>query len=292
MYLIKILIFTILSASSFASKQHKCPKEYIPIQEKDSFFCVARYEMRNIKGKPTSTHEGLPEVYITRNMAKKKCQSLGKGYYLINSHEWDIIAHKINYHYKSFSAVPKGHSGSTPFFRLSGKSSYCYNKKKDHYYECFEKAKSRKIEISKHTHIYDFYGNVAEWVDSPLYDIKSSKLEEMVEYNFDHSNEKYYIDFYNDTVPIPIMRGGSYSNKILSEIHTPFYLEMVCRQSHRHLDVGYRCIYSEDKKRKVFNNSEVVTITLEKDLKIDNEHAQENQFAYQEKIYGKNVRQA
>jgi hypothetical protein len=155
-----------------------CPSNYIRVSyDKKMFdppimkdFCVAKFEMKDVSGTPTSQASGLPWL-VTRPQAKSHCQSLGPKYDLISNQEWMTIARDIELTKENWSSgtvgvgmVNRGHSDNIPPNVLSIIDT------NDSYDQTLDSIMSNGEQKRTHTLsngevIWDFSGNSWEWVD-------------------------------------------------------------------------------------------------------------------------------
>ena len=154
-----------------------CPDGYIRVPAIEPYtirsFCVAKYEMKNVGGVATSKAEGAPWVNITRDEARAKCATLGTGYSLITNAQWQTIARNIEQVAANWSgravgsgALNRGHSDSSPNSSLPASTDddqACH--------QTGQTCSSTTWHSQKRTHvllngevIWDFSGNVAEWI--------------------------------------------------------------------------------------------------------------------------------
>lgn len=158
-----------------------CPEGYIRIPALEPYttqsFCVAKYEMkRETSGYSffaASQAEGTPWINIDRNEAHSECQRLGSSYSLISNAQWQTIARNIEQVAANWSGgavgvgqLNHGHSDNDPASPLAAIS--------DDNQPCFQTRQSCSASIwqsQKRTHvlstgetIWDFAGNVVEWV--------------------------------------------------------------------------------------------------------------------------------
>lgn len=86
--------------SSFSSFALTCPNGFISVPHlapyTSSDFCVMKYEAKDDGNKkPTSKASGVPWMLIDRANAREKCKLLGSGYDLISNDQWQTIARNI-----------------------------------------------------------------------------------------------------------------------------------------------------------------------------------------------------
>lgn len=165
--------------SGSAAPTPTCPTNYIKVSGNGSLgtddFCVAKFEMRNVSGVATSQSANSPWVSIDAYTAKAECQNLGTDYDLISNPEWLTIAYEIEQNSSNWSGgsvgngmIPRGHSDNTPSSALDISST------SDLYDQTGNTAgdavgggweQKRVHYLSDSSEIWDFSGNVAEWVD-------------------------------------------------------------------------------------------------------------------------------
>ncbi len=167
----------------------ECPTNYVPIQAlapyTTSFFCVAKYEMKNVGGVATSQASGTPWVSIPRGTlpttaggAWKACRDLGhssgSGYDLISNAQWQTIARNLEGVGLNWSSgtvgdsggMSRGHSDNSPGNSLAasaddndsctGTGQTC---------DLATWSDQRRVHrLSSGSYLWDIAGNVWEWV--------------------------------------------------------------------------------------------------------------------------------
>lgn len=155
-----------------------CPTNYIGVPADPDymvrFFCVAKYEMKNDGyGMPTSVAAGTPWVSKTRGSSRDSCANLGAKYELISNAQWQAIARNITLTASNWSTgtassgeLNRGHSDNTPAAALAavtddndpcnGTGQTCSSTTWD--------SQRRTHKLSNGNVIWDFAGNVTEWV--------------------------------------------------------------------------------------------------------------------------------
>ena len=156
-----------------------CPNGFIGVPLLSGYttrsFCVSKYEMKSNGNNDTVSEPGsLPYVNLDREEAISRCLSMGPGHDLIANDEWQTMARNIegvssNWEggvIGSLGGINQGHSDSSPMSSLEaspsddlpciGTQSICdgqtwSNQKRTH-------------KLSNGETIWDFSGNVWEWV--------------------------------------------------------------------------------------------------------------------------------
>lgn len=116
-----------------------------------------------------SAKEGVPWRNVTFNVAKKACEDLGEGYGLINNKEWMTIANDLEGVGENWTggkvgegSLIKGHSDGSP-------DEPCDNTTENVGEACDKKggdpAERRVFKLSNGNTLWDFSGNLWEWVD-------------------------------------------------------------------------------------------------------------------------------
>ena len=155
-----------------------CPTNYIGVPANPDymvrFFCVAKYEMKNDGyGMPTSVATGTPWVSISRDSARESCMNLGANYNLISNSQWQTIARDITLTASNWSTgtaysgeLNRGHSDNSPANAIAavtddndpcnGTGQACTSTTWN--------SQRRAHKLSNGNVIWDFAGNVTEWV--------------------------------------------------------------------------------------------------------------------------------
>lgn len=169
--LILTLIFALPALEANAALT--CPVNYILVDSSDPTlpsFCVAKFEMKNVGGVARSQADGLPWASLDRFQAVAACEALGADYKLISNSHWQLVATAIENTPANWSggavgsgAVNSGHSDQNPYMTLAAST--------DDALGCFGKScSSGSWDLQRRTHalphgvIWDFSGNVTEWV--------------------------------------------------------------------------------------------------------------------------------
>lgn len=155
-----------------------CPTNYIAVPANSAVgtngdFCVAKYEMKNNSGIATSQMAFTPWVSIDQPTARTNCSALGTGYHLITNPEWMTIARSIELTAVNWSggavysgALNKGHTDSSPLSALDASvdNDGCFGTGQTCSDTVWD-SQRRTFTLSNGEVIWDFAGNVWEWVD-------------------------------------------------------------------------------------------------------------------------------
>jgi len=127
-----------------------------------SDFYVMKYEAKNINSKPVSQEAVKPWVDIYFNVAKDACVSLGSGYHLLTTAERITIARSIESTPASWTGEDVG-SGMVKRGNVGINDDGSYDGANPEY----GTGRNTKAELtlSNGETIWDFSGNVEEWVD-------------------------------------------------------------------------------------------------------------------------------
>ncbi len=170
-----------LSGGTASHPASGCPTGYIVVPGDAAYgttdFCVMKYEAKSSAGGKgvESRATDVPLRYtITWANAVAACRNLGPGYALINNNEWMTIASNIANVASNWSddsvgsgALNRGHTDGTPADALaastdtdacSGTGQTCSDTVWD--------SQRRTHKLSNSADIWDFSGNVLEWVDT------------------------------------------------------------------------------------------------------------------------------
>lgn len=156
-----------------------CPADYLFVNANNSLgtndFCVAKFEMKNAGGVASSQASLTPWTNISAVDAKSECQSLGLKYDLISNSEWLAIAQQIEENPSNWSGgaigsgmIHRGHSDRDPEMALDVSNDSDFydqtnNSSGDTVGDGWEQARTHML--LNGDIIWDFGGNVAEWVD-------------------------------------------------------------------------------------------------------------------------------
>lgn len=158
-----------------------CPTNYVLVPKligyTTSDFCVAKYEMKlsTVTGEAVSQAAGAPYASISRDNAINACRSRGGGYELINNDQWQTIAKNIAGVAVNWSSgtvyvgsLNKGHSDGTPASAqvASVDTDPCYLTGQTCSTAVWN-SQRRTFVLSTGEVLWDFVGNVSEWVINP-----------------------------------------------------------------------------------------------------------------------------
>lgn len=153
------------------------------------YFCLSTFEMK-IKNEdngntyyikrdiPESRPEGTPWVNINRDQAIAECQSLGVGYDLISNDEWQATAKNLESNPKNWTSgevgkqmMYRGHSdypeeGSLAVSDITDPYNGTNNTENEIWGE--GKEQRRTLYLSDGQVLWDFAGNVREWVKDSI----------------------------------------------------------------------------------------------------------------------------
>lgn len=172
------------SMKAFTSGENKflnfpCPANFVHVKGNPVFgtdnFCVMKYEARNSSGTATSQTADTPWVFINASDAKAKCQYLGAAYDLISNPEWMTIARDIEGVDSNWSSgssglgqLARGHtdsSSASPLGVSNPADPYSDTGNNSGQIPGSGSEQKRTLKLSTGEEIWDFSGNVAEWVD-------------------------------------------------------------------------------------------------------------------------------
>lgn len=163
-----------------------CPSGYVAVPAVSGYtstaLCVGKYEAQIVGGKAIS-QAGLPSVVRKRSDAAAACSALGSKYALITNAQWQAVARNIESVSQNWSgssvgngALSLGHCDMDPddYIASGSDSNGCVNTNDP---DCGENSwyfQKRTFKLSNGQIIWDFAGNLSEWVsDLPVADISS-----------------------------------------------------------------------------------------------------------------------
>ena len=166
-----------------------CPSGMIPVPaspaDGTNGFCVDKYEAQSSSGNEVSVSGGSPWVSITQTSARAECIRAGK--HLITEKEWLAIAHNVenvgfnwNGGVAGTNQMSDGHSDNVPASALAtaADASACSGTGQSCDLSTWD-SQRRVYKLSNDQYIWDFAGNVWEWVDQTVtndYPIVNSAL--------------------------------------------------------------------------------------------------------------------
>jgi hypothetical protein len=161
-----------------------CPTGFIAIEGNGILgtvdFCVMKFEAKDSAGTPTSQAGGVPWGNLTAGNAQLECESMSEGgfggtFTLISNSEWMTIARDIEETASNWSSgtigtgqIPRGHSDSSPAIYLEVSNILdSYNETGNNSGQAVGSGweQKRTHTLSNKLEIWDFSGNVFEWVD-------------------------------------------------------------------------------------------------------------------------------
>jgi hypothetical protein len=162
---------------------YECPSGYIPVPKNSSLgvetFCVMQFEARNNGfGIPESQSTGTPWVNMNQANVKTLCNSIGANYDLISNPEWMTIAYEIEKTAQNWSnsivgsgMLNRGHSDGNPLSALTiANINDPYDGTGNNSSQAVNAGweQKRTHTLSNGETIWDFSGNVFEWIDWTL----------------------------------------------------------------------------------------------------------------------------
>jgi hypothetical protein len=169
------------SLATLAYTKLACPAGFIAAIAKSTLgvtndFCVMKYEAKDVGGIATSQPAGFPWTTINQPTAAAKCAALGANFDLISNPEWMAIAHNIEANGVNWTgasvaqgALFRGHADAIPNNALDVTDvNNPWDGTADIPTDTFGKAQKRTFYLSNGEEIWDFSGNLWEWVDWTL----------------------------------------------------------------------------------------------------------------------------
>lgn len=214
---------------------------------------------------PGSRESGLPWRMIGIDGAKSACRSLGEGFDLISNREWILLAEDIEKQSENWSS---GVVGSGCLYRgNNGVNDVCgYEQGSLDYGDPAFRNLKATFKLSNGNKIYDFAGNVAEWVswgnegDLTVDNFNCSDPWSEITINF-CNGEINAIEFlprnpagisdllYNSDYGLGqleggngnvLARGGSLTHGLYAGIYSGSFSHL---QSSASADIGFRCVF-------------------------------------------------
>jgi hypothetical protein len=156
----------------------ECPTNYVPVPAlapyTTNIFCVAKYEMKNVGGFATSVAAGKPWISVDRDASITACANLGTGFSLISNAQWQTIARNLEGVGFNWSAgtvgnaggMSRGHSDNSPMDILpavTDDNDSCSGTEQTCSLSSWNDQR-RVQKLASGFYIWDFSGNVLEWV--------------------------------------------------------------------------------------------------------------------------------
>ena len=162
-----------------------CPTGFIPVVGNSTLgvddFCVQQFEAKNVNGVPVSQAEGTPWVRISAHSAFSACATMNEtgfpgSFALISNPEWMTIARHIETEPSNWSGgsvgqgmIFRGHSDADPSMSLAVSDTndpYIGTGNDSGQGEGTGWEQGRRHTLAQNNaRIWDFAGNVYEWVD-------------------------------------------------------------------------------------------------------------------------------
>lgn len=168
------------SASATFTINLNCPTGFIEIPGNASLgtrnFCVMQFEAKNNSG-AKSEPAGVPWANISITNAEAACVALGANHHLISNPEWMTIARNIESVSTNWMSGVVGVGGMFMGHSQSGASELSITNINDFYDQTGNSASDaagsgleqrRIMNLSNGKVIWDFAGNIEEWVDAEL----------------------------------------------------------------------------------------------------------------------------
>jgi len=251
-----------------------CPKNYVYVPAMppytDQNFCVMKYEAKLSANIAISRPEGLPATSIPRgfgpatlNSAWKACRDNGEKYDLISNAQWQTIARNIasvGWNWSTGVAysgeLNRGHSDNAPTGGQAASpidTNGCFNTGTT----CTGwNAQLRTNRLSNGSIIWDFGGNVAEWVKDIFHEGYGSTSYVAQYLATDPQQAKYgasgacatpstspycgYGHAYVDVFGVELARGGGAADNLAAGVFAA-YTQGVPNTGYS--NIGFRCVY-------------------------------------------------
>ena len=249
----------------------QCPSGYIFVPKNTTYtvvdFCVAKYEMKNDHGFAVSTASG--NLYSGINLANSKsaCQNMGAGYDLISNKQWQTIARNIAGVASNWSTgvvasgyLNQGHTDNSPSYPLvavtddndacNGTGQTCSSTVWD--------SQRRTHTLSNGNVIWDFAGNIWEWVTNDNYAsngadgyISSMNGADIRQTRYGAASGTICASpltspycgmgygYFNYSAGA-FTRGGNWGNGVYAGV---FHADLSNPPSNRYPDIGFRCVF-------------------------------------------------
>ena len=274
-----------ISNSALVTFDYICPSGYISISGDASLgvsgFCVMEFEAKNVASVPTSQALLSPWNNMTMPEAKSSCEALGSKYALISNPEWMTIARGIETNALNWSGgsvntglLNSGHSDSiTPndFLTVTNIADP-YNGTGNSSLDLpgFGWEQKRTHTVLNGNIIWDFAGNVNEWIDWTITPTNKAykasdgaPLVTPIEFlsldTFITSTSEMFLNSWQATNPLLTStarigcytagsnlsggyarRGGMWSSQTNAGIYA---LDLSSTMTSAYNDTGFRCVY-------------------------------------------------
>jgi hypothetical protein len=197
-----------------------------PLVGTNNDFCVAKYEMKDVAGVPTSQPSLTPWTNISQEQAISHCSSLGPNYHLITNEEWMTVARSIETNPVNYSTNANSFNRGNAYVGGALKEA---SSDDDPCHGTSASCSDTLWNVQKRTHtlssggvIWDISGNGWEWVNTIVTD-KPSKVDSFVEVNapfptanFPATSYKSLDETLNSTHGIGKFFGGTSPNGAVS----------------------------------------------------------------------------
>lgn len=257
------------SSNSSSWTPLSCPAAYVRVPADGQYverdFCMAKFEMKNVSGVPTSQASNSPWNSISPTSAISECVSLGSDYNLISNSQWQAVARNIESVAQNWSgsavgsgSLNRGHSDNSTSSALvastndnnacTGTGNTCSS--------TVWHSQRRTHVLSNGEVIWDFAGNYWEWTRdtvtalavSPSVGGSTQELNNLSAHNrtlFAPSELSWTSSHgigrvYSDGTSGYVLRGGDYNDGNISGIYA------VRVRSSAHNVATFRCVYEPD----------------------------------------------
>ncbi len=259
-----------------------CPTGWIKVPGDSAYgtndFCVMKYEAKNVSSVATSQAANTPWSTITQTAAITACRALGTGYDLISNGQWMTIGANVAARASNWTTgtvgsgdLFAGHNDNSPTSSCAASSndSLFYVESNCTNVSTGDTTEQRRTHtLSNGEVIWDFSGNVSEWViymnrgDKPSpgaawrqYTLAAVKtgttttpIKDLVPTN---AVKSFWLDTWNSTQSIGqfypgandaggvLHRGGAWSNTVNAGV---FSANLGNDTSYSNALVGFRCV--------------------------------------------------
>lgn len=261
--------------------QNTCPANFVLVTGNATFgttdFCISKYEAKQVNGLPESLPANTPWVSLTRDQAKAACTAKGSAYALVDNDHWMTIARDIEattWNYggdatifeDGWSRGVTNNSGTTGLAAGADDNDSCYLATQSANgpaavcdLSTYDVAR-RVAKLSNGSLMWDFAGNVSEWINDDLAagiatkdwvlnigtGAVKSKFGPAGVYQAGPANPtgNIYMQNFgyisaNAAPPFVIMRGGGFSYGRYAGIYTAYFTPV----TYQGADIGFRCMF-------------------------------------------------